>query len=92
MKIKSLTRNFRKAFLLSLVGFSGFYSLASDAQVAQMLTDTEKDKIRTSLVADNPLNIASLDIPALVMIVLGKDHKLFTEAYNDYTDLDEKDV
>ena len=91
MKIKSLTRNFRKAFLLSLVGFSGFYSLASDAQVAQMLTDTEKDKIRTSLVADNPLNIASLDIPALVMIVLGKDHKLFTEAYNDYTDLDEKD-
>ncbi len=37
----------------------------------------------------NPPMFLTADVPPLVMLVMGRDHKLYYEAYNDASDLDE---
>ncbi len=39
--------------------------------------------------AKYPLYIGSASLPPLVMILMGRDHSMFYEAYNDMTDLDD---
>lgn len=92
MKLTRLTRNIRKVLWLSslmAIGVVGMFANAGESPFADalnLLPDDEKG-IKKSKVSDNPLHIASTNIPAYVMIVLGRDHNLFTEAYNDYTAL-----
>ncbi len=40
---------------------------------------------------DAPLFVPGQNIPPLVMLVMGRDHTLYYEAYNDATDLDGDD-
>ena len=67
--------------LLSVLCLStlGLYSGASSAD-----TSTSSWEI-----AKYPLYVGSAALPPLVMILMGRDHSMFYEAYNDMTDLDD---
>ena len=52
------------------------------------LSEDELNAIATSETAEAPYGIAGIGIPQLVMLTMGREHNLFSEAYSDYTDID----
>lgn len=66
--------------LLSVLCLStlGLYSGASNAESTSSWE-----------IAKYPLYVGSAALPPLVMILMGRDHSMFYEAYNDMTDLDD---
>src|SRR5574344_234396 len=84
--MKKLNVLIKNIILLSSVATISLWATAYNA-----LTNAEKQEVKNDTVATNPLSIASLNVPSMVMLVIGRDHNLFTEAYNDYTDLNPDD-
>ncbi len=91
MKLRNISRNVKSILWLTAIGVLGVVSSAVYATTFSDLNEENKNLVKNSQVAKNPLNIAATQIPTFVMIVLGRDHNLFTEAYNDYIDLDPTD-
>src|SRR5574344_2388793 len=84
--MKKLNVLIKNSILLYSVATISLWATASNA-----LTNDERQEVQNAKVATNPLSIASLNVPSMVMLVIGRDHNLFTEAYNDYTDLNPDD-
>ena len=66
------------AFVVLLACISGAPRLMPNAGAASM-----------SDYQDVPLFLGARGIPPLVMLVVGRDHKLYYEAYNDASDLND---
>ena len=80
IKLSKLSRNIALAMLTG--GVIGVSSLA------YALSNDEGDIIRNGQVATKPMNVAGLYVPPSVMLVLGREHNLFAEAYDDASDID----
>ena len=92
MKLRNISRNVKSILWLTAIGVLGVVSSAVYATTFSDLNEENKNLVKNSQVSKNPLNIAATQIPTFVMIVLGRDHNLFTEAYNDYTDLNDDET
>lgn len=73
------------SFLIIVIGLYCFLGLSHDTTWADWQTPTMSEYSKTP-----PFVTAS--VPPLVMLVLGRDHKLYYEAYNDASDLNEDGV
>ncbi|MBQ3682228.1 MAG: hypothetical protein II922_04020 [Succinimonas sp.] len=80
IKLSKLSRNIALAMLTG--GVIGVSSLA------YALSNDEGDIIRNGQVATKPMNVAGLYVPPSVMLVMGREHNLFAEAYDDASDID----
>ncbi len=58
------------------------------SSLAYALSNDEGDIIKNGQVATKPMNVAGLYVPPSVMLVLGREHNLFAEAYDDASDID----
>ncbi|WP_406546880.1 pilus assembly protein [Succinimonas sp.] len=58
------------------------------SSLAYALSGDEGDIIRSGQVATKPMNVAGLYVPPSVMLVMGREHNLFAEAYDDASDID----
>ncbi len=75
----------KKAIVGTCLGIS---SLAGMSAVnTATAADNSNDVLPVSL-ATQPLYVGGETLPALVMIMMSKDHSMYYEAYNDMTDLD----
>ncbi|MDY5779044.1 MAG: hypothetical protein SPK04_03690 [Succinivibrionaceae bacterium] len=91
MKLKLISKITKNCLALGLATLAGFYSIDTFAQSSRQLDDEDRNEIRKSIVSKQPLTISTVDVPTLLMIVLARDHRLYSEAYNDYSDLDYDD-
>ena len=80
IKLSKLSRNIALAMLTG--GVIGVSSLA------YALSNDEDNVIRNGQVATKPMNVAGLYVPPSVMLVMGREHNLFAEAYDDASDID----
>ncbi len=80
IKLSKLSRNIALAMLTG--GVIGVSSLAYG------LSNDEDNVIRNGQVATKPMNVAGLYVPPSVMLVMGREHNLFAEAYDDASDID----
>ena len=80
IKLSKLSRNIALAMLTG--GVVGVSSLA------YAISNDEGDTIRNGQVATKPMNVAGLYVPPSVMLVMGREHNLFAEAYDDASDID----
>ena len=80
IKLSKLSRNIALAMLTG--GVIGVSSLA------YALSNDEGNVIRNGQVATKPMNVAGLYVPPSVMLVMGREHNLFAEAYDDASDID----
>lgn len=63
--------------LAMLAGVSAFPAFAADTVATKDLE-----------IGTKPLYVGSSDLPMLIMLILSKDHTMFTEAYTDANDID----
>ena len=80
IKLSKLSRNIALAMLAG--GVVGVSSLA------YAISDDGGNVIRGGQVATKPMNVAGLYVPPSVMMVMGREHNLFAEAYDDASDID----
>lgn len=57
------------------------------ANPSSSLTEDDKKDIRSASPSESPLSVKGSVAP-LVMLVMGREHNIFSEAYPDYTDID----
>lgn len=79
IRLSKLSRNIALAMLTGgVIGVSSLaYGLSAD----------EENVIRNGQVANKPMNLSGM-VPPAVMLVLGREHNLFVEAYDDASDID----
>ncbi len=83
IKLKPLSQCVLQALMWTALGILP----VSIAHAHNSLSADEIDEVKVAGLSSNPLSIPSLNVPTLVMLAVGRDHNLFTEAYSDYTDL-----
>ena len=85
LKLKHLSRMINASVLMAGAGLSAGLVYAGHSS---SLSEDELNAIATSETAEAPYGIAGIGIPQLVMLTMGREHNLFSEAYSDYTDID----
>ncbi len=73
---------------MGLAMLSGIMGLGVASYATAEMTADETSKIQNGTVATGPMNVAGMTVAPSVMIVLGREHGLFSEAYDDTTDID----
>ena len=86
-RLTNLSRAINTLVLLGSMGIATSIGIVY-ADSTDNLTDDDKAMIMRSEPSNIPFGVAGLNVPPLVMITMGREHNLFTEAYSDYTDLD----
>ncbi len=85
--MKITLRPLSQYILQALVWTTLSLPFANMAYAHSSLNADAINELKNAGLSSNPLSIPSLNVPTLVMLVIGRDHNLFTEAYSDYTDL-----
>ena len=86
-RLTNLSRAINTLVLLGSMGIATSIGIVY-ADSSENLTDDDKTMIMRGKPANIPFGVGGLNVPPLVMITMGREHNLFTEAYSDYTDLD----
>ncbi len=87
VKLKNLSRIINAFTMLAAAGLT---AAAGTARAANGNLSSPDDVARASAVepATAPFGVGGLGVAPLVMLTLGREHNLFSEAYSDYTDID----
>ena len=86
-RLTNLSRAINTLVLLGSLGIATSTGIVY-ADSSDNLSDDEKAMIMRGEPTNIPFGVGGLGIAPLVMITMGREHNLFTEAYSDYTDLD----
>lgn len=84
LKLKHLSKMINFSVIMAGAGLSAGLVYAANSN----LSVDELNSIANSKPVETPYGIAGLGVPPLVMITMGREHNLFSEAYSDYTDID----
>ncbi|WP_405329567.1 hypothetical protein [Ruminobacter sp.] len=92
VKLKDLSRVINACVVLAAAGISiSGVAFAADPKTnltAENSTNEERQMAESNAPVTTPFGIAGLGIAPLVMLTVGREHNLFSEAYSDYTDID----
>ena len=86
-RLTNLSRAINTLVLLGSMGIATSIGIVY-ADSSENLTDDDKTMIMRGEPTNIPFGVGGLGVAPLVMITMGREHNLFTEAYSDYTDLD----
>ena len=86
-RLTNLSRAINTLVLLGSMGIATSIGIVY-ADSSENLTDDDKTTIMRGEPTNIPFGVGGLGVAPLVMITMGREHNLFTEAYSDYTDLD----
>ena len=84
LKLKHLSKMINFSVIMAGAGLSAGLVYAANSN----LSVDELNSVATSKTAETPYGVAGLGVPKLVMLTMGREHNLFSEAYSDYTDID----
>ncbi|MBP3749363.1 MAG: hypothetical protein J6I35_07435 [Ruminobacter sp.] len=92
VKLKDLSRVINACVVLAAAGISisgvAFAAEPKTNLTAENSTNEERQMAESNAPVTTPFGIAGLGIAPLVMLTVGREHNLFSEAYSDYTDID----
>ena len=88
VKLKNLSRVINACVFMAATGLTvSGVALAANPNL-QNASNEELLQAKNNSPATAPFGIAGLGVAPLVMLTVGREHNLFTEAYSDYTDID----
>ena len=88
VKLKNLSRVINACVFLAATGVAvSGVAFAANPNL-QGASNEEILQVEVNSPATAPFGIAGLGVAPLVMLTVGREHNLFTEAYSDYTDID----
>ena len=88
VKLKNLYRVINACVVLAAAGISISGVAYAENVNLKGATNEELQMVESNATVTAPFGIAGLGVAPLVMLTVGRDHNLFSEAYSDYTDID----
>ncbi|WP_405367236.1 pilus assembly protein [Ruminobacter sp.] len=88
VKLKNLSRVINACVVLAAAGISISGVAYAENVNLKGATNEELQMVESNATVTAPFGIAGLGVAPLVMLTVGRDHNLFSEAYSDYTDID----